>query len=57
MLRLLLNQLCDPDPEVCESAIHFLEEACESQDVLKIVVDARPTLDHLGDIANALLYK
>ena len=57
MLRLLLTQLYDPDRSVCELAVQLLEEACESQDVLKIVVDMQPTLEHLGEVANALLYK
>lgn len=57
MLRLLLTQLYDPEPEVCEVAVQYLEEACESQDVLKIVVDMQPTLEHLGNVANSLLYK
>ncbi|KAL5482443.1 hypothetical protein ACEPAI_9037 [Sanghuangporus weigelae] len=57
MLRLLLTQLYDPDRNVCELAVQLLEEACESQDVLRIVVDMQPTLEHLGEVANALLYK
>lgn len=57
MLRLLLTQLYDPDRSVCEHAVQLLEEACESQDVLEIVVDMQPTLEHLGEVANALLYK
>ncbi|THH08497.1 hypothetical protein EW145_g2671 [Phellinidium pouzarii] len=57
MLRLLLTQLYDPDPSVCELAVQFLEEACESQDILKIVVEMQPTLEHLGEVANSLLYK
>ncbi|KAH8114744.1 Rapamycin-insensitive companion of mTOR, N-term-domain-containing protein [Phellopilus nigrolimitatus] len=57
MLRLLLTQLYDPDRDVCELAVQFLEEACESQDILQIVVDMQPTLEHLGEVANSLLYK
>ena len=57
MLRLLLTQLYDPDRSVCELAVQYLEEACESLDVLRIVVDMQPTLEHLGEVANALLYK
>lgn len=57
MLRLLLTQLYDPDGEVCELAVQFLEEACEATDVLKVVVDMQPTLEHLGEIANTLLYR
>lgn len=57
MLRLLLTQLYDPDPAVSELAVQFLEEACQSQDILKIVVDMHPTLEHLGEVANTLLFK
>jgi rapamycin-insensitive companion of mTOR len=56
-LRLLITQLYDPAHEVCEMAIRFLEEACESKDVLQLVVELRPSLDHLGDSGNALLLK
>ncbi|KAF8918988.1 Rapamycin-insensitive companion of mTOR, N-term-domain-containing protein [Mucidula mucida] len=56
-LRLLLTQLYDPAPEVCEMAARFLEEACESKDILQLVVELRPTMDHLGDIGNPLLLK
>src|ERR1700730_14559837 len=37
-LRLLLTQLYDPAMEVCELATQFLEEACESVDILQLVV-------------------
>jgi rapamycin-insensitive companion of mTOR len=43
--------------EVRELAIHFLQEACESMDVLQIVVEMQPTLDHLGEIGHPLLLK
>jgi large subunit ribosomal protein L17e len=56
-LRLLLTQLYDPAPEVWELAIHFLEEACESKDVLQLVVEMQPTVDHLGEVGHALLLK
>ncbi|KAG6337319.1 hypothetical protein ID866_1781 [Astraeus odoratus] len=56
-LRLLLTQLYDPAPEVCEMAIQFLEEACESMEVLELVVEMQPTLDHLGDIGHPLLLR
>ncbi|KAJ8469790.1 hypothetical protein ONZ51_g8763 [Trametes cubensis] len=49
MLRLLLTQLYDPSPDVRELAVRFLEEACESMDVLQMVVEMQPTLDHLGE--------
>lgn len=56
-LRLLLTQLYDPAPEVCEMAARFLEEACESKEILQLVVEMRPTMDHLGEIGNPLLLK
>ena len=56
-LRLLLTQLYDPSIEVQELAIRFLEEACEEPEVLQIVVEMHPTLDHLGEIGHPLLLK
>ena len=56
-LRLLLTQLYDPELEVRELAVHFLEEACESTDVLQMVVEMQPTLDHLGEVGHPLLLK
>ncbi|KAI0822217.1 Rapamycin-insensitive companion of mTOR, N-term-domain-containing protein [Trametes gibbosa] len=57
MIRLLLTQLYDPAPEVRELAVRFLEEACESTDVLQMVVEMQPTLDHLGEVGHPLLLK
>ncbi|KAF8195553.1 Rapamycin-insensitive companion of mTOR, N-term-domain-containing protein [Pholiota molesta] len=37
-LRLLLTQLYDPAPEVRELAVEFLEEACDSKDMLQLVI-------------------
>ncbi|KIK95059.1 hypothetical protein PAXRUDRAFT_141598 [Paxillus rubicundulus Ve08.2h10] len=56
-LRLLLTQLYDPAPEVCEMAIQFLEEACDAMEVLQLVVEMQPTMDHLGEIGHPLLLK
>ncbi|VDC00682.1 unnamed protein product [Peniophora sp. CBMAI 1063] len=56
-LRLLLTQLYDPAMEVCQMATHFLEEACESMDVLQLVVAMQPTLDHLGEVGHTLLLR
>ncbi|KAF7968454.1 hypothetical protein HWV62_30535 [Athelia sp. TMB] len=56
-LRLLLTQLYDTSADVCEMAVHFLEEACESMDILQLVVEMQPTLDHLGQIGHPLLLK
>ncbi|EJD50823.1 hypothetical protein AURDEDRAFT_111977 [Auricularia subglabra TFB-10046 SS5] len=57
MLRLLLTQLYDPEPEVCELAVHYLRDACNDRDVLQLVVELQPTLDHLGEIGHPLLLK
>lgn len=57
MLRLLLTQLYDTDETVRELSVQILEEACENQEILSIVVDMQPTLEHLGECANTLLYK
>ncbi|KAI0789744.1 Rapamycin-insensitive companion of mTOR, N-term-domain-containing protein [Abortiporus biennis] len=56
-LRLLLTQLYDPAIEVQELAVKYLEEACEYPDVLQIVVEMHPTLDHLGEVGHPLLLK
>ena len=56
-LRLLLTQLYDPLPEVSGLAIQVLEEACESKEVLQLVVEMQPTMDHLGDVGHRLLMK
>ncbi|KAH9480426.1 Target of rapamycin complex 2 subunit ste20 [Psilocybe cubensis] len=56
-LRLLLTQLYDPAPEVCELAVEYLEEACDSKEILQLVVEMQPTMDHLGDIGHRLLLK
>lgn len=56
-LRLLLTQIYDQAPEVCELAIQFLEEACDAMEVLQLVVEMQPTMDHLGEIGHPLLLK
>jgi large subunit ribosomal protein L17e len=56
-LRLLLTQLYDTCTEVCEATVHFLEEACESMEILQLVVEMQPTVDHLGEIGHPLLLK
>ena len=35
----------------------FLREACEVSDVLHLVVEMQPMLDHLGDVGHPLLLK
>ncbi|THG99686.1 hypothetical protein EW026_g2711 [Hermanssonia centrifuga] len=56
-LRLLLTQLYDSDMIVQEVAVRYLEEACEAPDVLQMVVEMHPTLEHLGDVGHPLLMK
>ncbi|THH23167.1 hypothetical protein EUX98_g8011 [Antrodiella citrinella] len=56
-LRLLLTQLYDPAVEVQEVAVRYLQEACESADILQAVVEMHPTLDHLGAVGHPLLLK
>ncbi|KAG9227446.1 hypothetical protein PTI98_010973 [Pleurotus ostreatus] len=56
-LRLLVTQLYDPAPEVCELAAHFLKDACESKEALQLVVEMQPMMDHLGDIGHPLLMR
>jgi rapamycin-insensitive companion of mTOR len=56
-LKLLITQLYDPSSEVCEMAVHFLEEACESSEALELVVRMRPFLDHLGEMGHPLLLR
>jgi hypothetical protein len=56
-LRLLLTQLYDPAADVCELAVRFLEEACEDKEVLQLVVEMQPMMDHLGEIGHPLLLK
>ncbi|KAJ8516654.1 hypothetical protein ONZ45_g6075 [Pleurotus djamor] len=56
-LRLLVTQLYDPSPEVCQLAAHLLKEACESKEALQLVVEMQPMMDHLGEIGHPLLMK
>ncbi|KAJ3921151.1 Rapamycin-insensitive companion of mTOR, N-term-domain-containing protein [Lentinula edodes] len=56
-LRLLLTQLYDPSVEVRKLAVDYLEEACEAKDILEMVVEMRPVMDHLGEMGNSLLLK
>lgn len=56
-IRLLLTQLYDPAQEVCELAVHVLEEACQSLETLEILVEMRPSLDHLGDMGVELMIR
>ncbi|EIW81055.1 hypothetical protein CONPUDRAFT_90112 [Coniophora puteana RWD-64-598 SS2] len=57
MLRMLVTQLYDPLPEVCQIAVQTLEEVCDDMDTLQLVVEMQPTMDHLGPIGHPLLLK
>jgi rapamycin-insensitive companion of mTOR len=46
-----------PISRCSEMAVQFLEDACESRETLKVVVDMQPTLDHLGELGHRLLLK
>lgn len=52
-----MTQLYDPAVEVRGLAVTFLREACEVSDVLHLVVEMQPMLDHLGDVGHPLLLK
>ena len=54
-LQFLLTQVHDPAPDVCEVAVHYLKEACDSKDILQLVVEMQPTLDHLGEMGHVEL--
>ncbi|KAI9893756.1 MAG: hypothetical protein M1814_005972 [Vezdaea aestivalis] len=56
-IKLLVNQLYDPDVQVCENAIRILEEACNKRHFLEYIVKCRPALDHLGEIGAPLLLR
>ena len=53
-IRLILTQLYDSVPKVCECAVQVLEKICESTETLETVVEMRPSLDHLGDMGAVL---
>lgn len=56
-IRLLIQQLYDPDVEICETAVKILEEACNVTERLEYVIKCRPQLDHLGEIGAPLLLR
>jgi rapamycin-insensitive companion of mTOR len=56
-LRLLLTQLYDPASDVCQLAVEILKEACDSKEILELVVEMHPTMDHLGEMGHGLLLK
>ncbi|PAA55442.1 hypothetical protein BOX15_Mlig003764g1 [Macrostomum lignano] len=48
-IELLVKQLYDTDPTVCQTALAVLEEACELEVNKNILVRLRPAAVHLGD--------
>ena len=56
-VRLLITQLYDPSIEVCEKAVMALDEACQNTDNLRALISLRPSLDHLSEVGNPLLYR
>ena len=56
-IQLLVNQLSDPEVEVCSTAIKILEEACNRRSYLEYIVECRPALDHLGEIGAPLMLR
>ncbi|KAI9498276.1 Rapamycin-insensitive companion of mTOR, middle domain-containing protein [Zychaea mexicana] len=57
IIRLLLTQLYDTHLDVCQMAVNLLDEACENQANLELLVKYRPSLGHLGEIGNPLLLR
>ncbi|KAI7853777.1 Rapamycin-insensitive companion of mTOR, middle domain-containing protein [Circinella umbellata] len=57
IIRLLLTQLYDTHLDVCQMAVSLLDEACENQGNLELLVKYRPSLGHLGEIGNPLLLR
>lgn len=57
VIRLLVTQLYDTHMDVCQTAVSLLDEACEKQANLELLVKCRPSLGHLGEVGNPLLLR
>lgn len=57
IIRLLVTQLYDTHLEVSQIAVNLLDEACENQANLELLVKCRPSLGHLGEVGNPLLLR
>lgn len=57
ILELLTTQLYDTSREVAQIAAGYLQVACESEETLRVVVQLRPALDHLGEAGQSLLMR
>ncbi|KAL2760914.1 hypothetical protein ACRALDRAFT_1078558 [Sodiomyces alcalophilus JCM 7366] len=56
-IKRLVDQLYDPDVEVCRTAVQILEKACNKKAYLEYVVQCRPAMDHLGELSAPLLLR
>jgi len=56
-IRYLSIQLYDPAIEVQKKAVIILDEACNNPKNLESLVRLRPSLEHLGENANVLLFR
>ncbi|KAF3345707.1 Rapamycin-insensitive companion of mTOR, N-term-domain-containing protein [Verticillium dahliae] len=56
-IRKLVDQLYDPDVEVCRTAVKILEKSCNKKAYLEYVVQCRPAMDHLGEMSAPLLLR
>ncbi|KAI9307439.1 Rapamycin-insensitive companion of mTOR, N-term-domain-containing protein [Cunninghamella echinulata] len=57
IIRLLVTQIYDTHLEVAQIAVQLLDEACEKQANLELLVKCRPSLGHLGEVGNPLLLR
>jgi large subunit ribosomal protein L17e len=57
LIGLLVTQLYDTSTEVRELAVSILNDVCKSSEILELVVEMRPSLDHLGSIGAPLLFR
>ncbi|KAI8088648.1 Rapamycin-insensitive companion of mTOR, N-term-domain-containing protein [Halteromyces radiatus] len=57
IIRLLVTQLYDTHLQVAQIAVNLLDEACEKQANLELLVKCRPSLGHLGEVGNPLLLR
>lgn len=55
--NLLVNQLYDPDMEICNVAVQILDKSCLEPEHIMEVVKYRPSLDQLGNIGAPLLLR
>ncbi|GJJ68152.1 rapamycin-insensitive companion of mTOR [Entomortierella parvispora] len=56
-IQLLCTQLCDPSTDVSHMAVRTLDEACSCRENLDTLIRLRPSLDHLGEAGNPLMFR